>query len=314
MRILKNLNYDNIIFIDIETATVVENLEKGTPLYASWEYKQRNSRDKEVLPRPLEESFKSDGALFPEFAKIICISIGKVINNKINLKSYYNTDEKILLTEFTKILSLITEKNPKTVLSGWAIFGFDLPFIVKRCFVNQIQIPNLLDISHLKPWEISSLDLMNIWKGTGFNGASLINACVALDIPSPKEDIFGFETTKVFYSKEEGSLERIAKYCERDVVASANIFKRLRYENLLEVDKGEIKTKELPILEKLFNGAKYDVKEAKILTNEYQVLPDEEKAAMVLILQSLITKDTSFKQEHLDAIVNYKPKKLKDVK
>ena len=55
-----------------------------------------------------------------------------------------------------------------------------------------------------------------------------------LGIPSPKEDIDGSMVRDVYY--EDNDLERIVKYCERDVVTVAQVFLRLRNEGLLQED------------------------------------------------------------------------------
>ena len=55
-----------------------------------------------------------------------------------------------------------------------------------------------------------------------------------LGIPSPKEDIDGSMVRDVYY--EENDLERIVHYCERDVITVAQIFLRLRNEELLSED------------------------------------------------------------------------------
>lgn len=56
-----------------------------------------------------------------------------------------------------------------------------------------------------------------------------------LGIPSPKEDIDGSMVRDVYY--EENDLERIVHYCERDVITVAQIFLRLRNEELLSEDQ-----------------------------------------------------------------------------
>ena len=56
-----------------------------------------------------------------------------------------------------------------------------------------------------------------------------------LGIPLPKEDIDGSMVRDVYY--EENDLERIVKYCERDVVTVAQVFLRLRNEGLLAEDQ-----------------------------------------------------------------------------
>jgi len=56
-----------------------------------------------------------------------------------------------------------------------------------------------------------------------------------LGIPSPKEDLDGSQIRSVYY--EDGDVERIARYCELDVVTTAQVFLRLRNEGLLNEDE-----------------------------------------------------------------------------
>lgn len=55
-----------------------------------------------------------------------------------------------------------------------------------------------------------------------------------LGIPSPKEDIDGSMVRDVYY--EENDLERIVQYCEQDVITVAQVFLKLRNEELLTED------------------------------------------------------------------------------
>ena len=52
-----------------------------------------------------------------------------------------------------------------------------------------------------------------------------------LNIPSPKDDIDGSQVADVFYKEKD--INRIAVYCEKDVVTVAQIILKLRNENLL---------------------------------------------------------------------------------
>jgi hypothetical protein len=56
-----------------------------------------------------------------------------------------------------------------------------------------------------------------------------------LGIPSPKEDIDGSMVRDVYYK--ENDLERIIHYCERDVITVAQVFLRLRNNELLTDDQ-----------------------------------------------------------------------------
>jgi hypothetical protein len=48
--------------------------------------------------------------------------------------------------------------------------------------------------------------------------------CHELNIPSPKEELAGGEVSQTFWR---GDLDLIMEYCERDVLATANVLLRL---------------------------------------------------------------------------------------
>ena len=52
-----------------------------------------------------------------------------------------------------------------------------------------------------------------------------------LGIPSPKDDIDGSEVYRLYY--EEENIYRIITYCEKDTIAVAQIFLRLRGDDIL---------------------------------------------------------------------------------
>ena len=56
-----------------------------------------------------------------------------------------------------------------------------------------------------------------------------------LEIPSPKGDIEGSHVAHVYYV--ENDIDRIVTYCEKDVIAVAQIFLRFRKEDLLIDDE-----------------------------------------------------------------------------
>jgi len=110
---------------------------------------------------------------------------------------------------------------------------FDFPYIARRMIINGITLPNHLDLFGKKPWEVNHLDTMELWKfGDYKNYTSLKLLANVLGIPSPKEDIDGSMVRDVFYK--ERDLDRIARYCELDVITTAQIFLRLRNEAILK--------------------------------------------------------------------------------
>ncbi|MGB5190240.1 hypothetical protein [Robiginitalea sp.] len=73
------------------------------------------------------------------------------------------------------------------------------------------------------------------WKFRDFkHHSSLRLLAYILGIPSPKEDLDGSQIRSVYYG--EGNVECIAKYCELDVVTTAQVFLRLRNDELLTED------------------------------------------------------------------------------
>jgi hypothetical protein len=98
--------------------------------------------------------------------------------------------------------------------------------------IHGIKLPDLLDIAGKKPWEISHLDTMELWKFGDYKAyTSLSLLCHVFKIPTPKDDISGADVARVYY--EDQDLDRIAKYCEKDVVALIQLFLKMRGEALI---------------------------------------------------------------------------------
>ena len=98
--------------------------------------------------------------------------------------------------------------------------------------INQIPIPNKLNLFGKKPWEIPHLDTLELWKfGDYKHYTSLKLLTKIMGIPSPKGDIDGSQVAQVYYLEKD--IDRIIVYCEKDVIAVAQIFLRLRGEDLL---------------------------------------------------------------------------------
>lgn len=222
---LDGTSIDSLLFIDIETVRVVDELEPDTPLYESWAYKRRKE-DEEVTPTELVESFARKAPLYSEFGKIVTISIGMVKNGEVFIQSYYGDLERDILTQFAKVIDGYSRKFPNLKLCGHSIIGFDIPYIIRRMIVNGVRVPDFINTVQEKPWTVDEkvLDIGTWWKNTGFYGASLINIAVTLDIDSPKQELDGAGVSDAYY---DGGLIDVAKYCEQDVFAVVKIMQHL---------------------------------------------------------------------------------------
>jgi len=221
----------NILFLDIETVPQSEFFndlpEDAQQLFAD---KTQYQRKDDLTP----EEFYDRAGIWAEFGKIICISVGyftiKNAERQFRTKSIIG-EEKQLLEEFNELIKTHFS-NPAFVFCGHNIKEFDIPYMCRRMLINGINIPEKLQLFGRKPWEIPHLDTLELWKfGDYKHYTSLKLLTHVLNIPSPKEDIDGSEVRNVYYN--EKNIDRIAKYCERDVVAVAQIFLRMRNEPIL---------------------------------------------------------------------------------
>lgn len=167
-----------------------------------------------------------------EFGKIICISVGIIEKSeKIIIKSFYGDDEKQLLEEFGEIFN--RPKLRDVILCAHNGKEFDFPWIARRFLINGMHPPKPFQLFGKKPWEIQHLDTMELWKFGDYKSyVSLELLAHVFGIPTPKDDIDGSMVASIYYIEKD--LFRIVQYCEKDVLTLANVFRRMRQENLLQ--------------------------------------------------------------------------------
>ena len=230
---LKNLNYSKILFFDIETVPIKYDFkdldERGQQL---WSKKTRFIQERENLNA--EEVYEKAG-IYAEFGKVVCISLGFILQKdgetQIRLKSIAYEDEEVLLQEFIDLLNSYYTA-PDFLFCAHNGKEFDIPFLCRRILINGKKIPNILNVSGKKPWEIKHLDTMELWKFGDFkNYTSLDLLSYVFNIPTPKNDMDGSQVAKVFY--EDKDLDRIIHYCEKDVVATIQLFRKYQGESII---------------------------------------------------------------------------------
>ncbi|MFA9391858.1 MAG: 3'-5' exonuclease [Prolixibacteraceae bacterium] len=237
---LNQINIESILFLDIETVPMLPDFNDMSEKFKKlWEKKSTYFREGE---QSAADVFQRAG-IYAEFGKIICISVGTIYQKqgemKCRVKSYANDDEKKLLYEFVNMLENYS-KHGSAKLCAHNGQEFDYPYIARRCLINNIPIPKLLDIAGAKPWEVKDvlLDTLQLWKfGDYKNYTSLDLLCAVFDIPTPKDDIDGSQVAEVYY--QDGDLDRIVMYCEKDVFALAQLFLRYQGKKILPPDAFE---------------------------------------------------------------------------
>jgi 3'-5' exonuclease len=225
---LDKIPLENILFLDIETIPQTpEYSQLPENFQALWDRKalRFSSANQEI--NSAELYFEKAG-IFSEFGKIICISAGYFIKGEdetdlqFRCKAFYSDDEKQLLEDFASLLNKYFS-NADKYLCGHNAREFDFPYIARRMLINQIPLPDILNLHGRKPWEVTLLDTLDLWKfGDYKNYTSLALLAAVFNLPTPKDDIEGKDVARVYW--EENDLKRIAIYCSKDVVTTARVY------------------------------------------------------------------------------------------
>jgi 3'-5' exonuclease len=227
---LYNLNLNQVLFLDIETVPALPAYEElSDKMKKLWDRKAKYLKSEEAQdPAELYER----AGIYSEFGRIVCISVGMFNGNEFRVKSFYGDDEKIFLTEFAEMLTR-HYNHPQQLLCAHNGKEFDFPYIARRMLINGIELPEILQMAGKKPWEIRHLDTMEMWKfGDYKNYTSLELLTSIFEIPTPKDDIDGSMVRTVYY--EEKDLERIVSYCQKDVLAIAQLMRRYLNQPLIK--------------------------------------------------------------------------------
>ncbi|WP_299223711.1 3'-5' exonuclease [uncultured Psychroserpens sp.] len=228
---ISKLNLEHILFLDIETVPETEHFsDLDNTKQQLWELKTQYQRRDEFT----SEEFYDRAGIWAEFGKIICISVGyftyKGEIRAFRVTSFYGDEVKILkdfknllISHFSQTKHLLCAHNGKE---------FDFPYIARRMIINHIELPYKLNLFGKKPWEVPHLDTLDLWKFGDYKSYTSLKLLTnVLGIPSPKDDIDGSEVYNVYYK--ENNIDRIITYCEKDTIAVAQIFLRLRGDKLL---------------------------------------------------------------------------------
>jgi uncharacterized protein YprB with RNaseH-like and TPR domain len=234
---LENINPGDIVFLDIETVPHSVSFDTLDPVkQILWDKKSSNFRKEDQTASAVYQR----AGIYAEFGKIICISVGMLKDKDpygFRLKSFYGDDEKLILNEFSDMISKFS-KNREAILCAHNGKEFDYPYIARRMIINGIRIPNILNNAGKKPWEIKLLDTMELWKFGDYKSYTSLDLLSSiLGFPSPKDDIDGSMVADIYWL--EHDLRRIVTYCEKDVLAVARILLRFMNDTPISTDNIE---------------------------------------------------------------------------
>jgi|SRR5690606_25231058 len=228
---LETIDLQQLLVLDIETVPQKAAYEQLPDHFQQlWAHKVRHTLNDDETPADVYQN----AGLHAEFGKIICMSVGVFHHRNghiaFRVKSFVQNEERELLNAFS---SLLRSQPPNLILCAHNGRNFDFPYLCRRMIINGLSIPPALDTTGKKPWESNHLDTMELWRFGDFRSYISLNLLAAvLNIPTPKDDINGEDVYRVYY--EENNMDRIRVYCEKDVITTAQILRRLRGEPLIE--------------------------------------------------------------------------------
>jgi DNA polymerase elongation subunit (family B) len=236
-------NPADCLFLDIETVPLAYDLQDlPKPLIEEWTkiHNRRMEKDEEWNVA-LEESYFKFAALFPEFAKLCTIGLGKEMQDEngpyLYARSISNDDDSQLADEdfilrsfIDTVLKRFSERskneNDFKAFVGHNIFNFDWKFIIRRAIIKGFKLPKVMLAHNRKPWQQPYiLDTMEMWKMGGFDNVNIATLAAVLNVETPKDDIDGSSVAKCYY--EDKDLDRIRNYCTKDVQTLYEVYRKM---------------------------------------------------------------------------------------
>ncbi|HMP95035.1 MAG TPA: ribonuclease H-like domain-containing protein [Phnomibacter sp.] len=229
-------NPEQIIVLDIETVSAYPSYSQMPEVWQQlWADKIGWQLPEEDTP---ESFYPKRAAILAEFGKIVCISAGFFNPGpqglEFRVKSFTAKEEVTLLQQFQQAMEqLMQARKVRMWLAGHNVKEFDVPYLCRRLLVNQLSLPNWLNFQAQKPWEVPLIDTLQLWKFGDYKHYTSLNLLAAcLGIASPKTNMDGSQVGPVYW--QEGNLQRIASYCQQDVVTVAQLLLRFAGRPLLQ--------------------------------------------------------------------------------
>lgn len=221
--------YTNYFYFDIETTTKSPTFfdfklddSRGADLFHK--KKESLSRFDADWTADLDTVYMNKAPLLPEYSKIICMSFGMYKDDVLKTGVIVDKNEEALLRRMVRVFNRASEL--RRTLAGFNIKAFDIPFIVKKLYKYNIDIPMCLNFNGLKPWDIHILDVSDFWKGIGRNTSSLSEIAYELGIEEPKSQMSGEQVFDYYWNKKD--IDSIAQKCQSDVITTIEVAKRLK--------------------------------------------------------------------------------------
>ncbi|MEM7361908.1 MAG: 3'-5' exonuclease [Bacteroidota bacterium] len=228
----------NPLFLDIETVSCTSSFaELDERFQQLWRKKARTLGA--ATAEEEERLFAERAAIFSEFGKIVVIALGYISEEEgrevLSVKALYGDDEKALLLDFKRLIEQFSAARNPLQLCAHNGKEFDFPYLCRRMVVHGIPWPTALSLQGKKPWEVNHVDTKEMWKFGDYKNYTSLDLLAALfEVPSSKDLMDGSQVSHYYYEKKD--LQSIMVYCRKDVVALAQVFRKMSFQPLLTDD------------------------------------------------------------------------------
>jgi hypothetical protein len=212
---------EDIIFIDIETVPAYADISEVPEFErALWEKKALQLASKYDIATV---EYQRAG-IYAEFGKIICISCGRLCKTPeetlLKISTFAGNNEIGLLANLHEYF---VSQGKNLLLCAHNGKEFDYPYLSRRYLINRLKLPDILNLSGKKPWEIMHLDTLELWKfGDYKHYTSLELLAHVFGIPSPKSEMDGSMVANAYHKHHD--LKSIRNYCENDIETLVKVY------------------------------------------------------------------------------------------
>jgi DNA polymerase elongation subunit (family B) len=227
----KQAEYLKSIIIDIETVPLYKHWnDVPLALQKHWIHKMQFMHLDALQLADPGAVYAERAGIYAEFGKIVCIGLGAMQEQDghtfVRLKSIADQDEAQLLQDFVLLIQHIATQKQRIIFAGHNIKEFDIPYICRRMVVQGIALPQALQLSGMRPWQIPHQDTLELWRfGDYKHYISLDLLAQILDVPSSKSDMDGSQVAYMYW--EEQDMDRISRYCLQDVYTTTLVYLKL---------------------------------------------------------------------------------------
>jgi len=213
-----------MLFFDLETTSEYEHLEnlkinnrRKYNIFLKHCKIKRTYGDVHYLNSTDEELYEHVAPIMAEYGKIVCFSYGIVTIDTDNMPKYhinsvFSKNEKEIIDYIYNVFNKIGNRYN---LCGYNIKNFDIPWLCRKMLQYGYELPLNIRIVNKKPWEITAVDIKELWKFGGWQTAIFDEVLCLFGLDDPKVGMDGSDVYNEYWIND--NLEGIKTYCEKDV-------------------------------------------------------------------------------------------------